>query len=170
MKRARLAPLLVALVCLGAKSPAAPSLVNVAGSYTGKAASTGGGQSFTAPATLTFTGTSNWLNGTFLYNGILTQGGLAEPWPATHTLKFNSRGKVHGRVTLGTSRGHGSGTVKLTGRTMRVKLKYRVNYNGRTTMTLDGKISFQGKKVTFKANVKSSDPTFDGQLKVSGKR
>ncbi|HEY8901149.1 MAG TPA: hypothetical protein VIM61_12125 [Chthoniobacterales bacterium] len=170
MKSPRLVSLLAAMLCLGADVSAAPSLVNLAGSYTGKATSTGGGQTFTAPATLTFTGNPGSPSGTFLFNGILAQAGSAEPWAVTHTLKFNSKGNAHGRVTLGTWRGHGGGKIIASGRTMRVKLKYRINDNGRTLINLNGKVSFHGSRAKFTASVTSSDPAFAGKLKVTGKR
>ncbi len=147
-----------------------PGLLPYAGSYTGKAVSKGGASSLSGSATLTFTGKTYGLRGSFLYTGILNQAGTAQN--VIQTFNLTSKGVLSGRVTVGSANGTGTGKIHFIKKknTVTFTETYKLYGSPGTTITLTGKIVFKTKRALLTATVTSSDPTFAGTLSVTGKR
>ena len=170
MKIRQLLTLAASLLFLGTSAHAAkkPGLEPFAGSYSGRVISKWGATSLSDNATLTFTGKKRGLSGTFLYNGILNRSGVAQRVDQTFTLK--SQGAVTGRVTVGDQTGAGAGKVRLQKKTLKFSLTYQLDGTMPVTITLVGKVVFAPKRAVMTATVSSSDASFNGSLKVTGRR
>ncbi|MDD5199570.1 MAG: hypothetical protein PHC88_07175 [Terrimicrobiaceae bacterium] len=146
-----------------------PSLVRFAGSYTGTATSNTAAGTLGSNATLTFTGFQGSLRGTFLYTGILNQLGVAQN--VNQTLNITRKGRLRGRVNVGSINGTGSGSARLTGKQLRVSMTYLLqSLPSPTAITFTGAVKFAGKRAIWTTTVTSSDPTFNGSLVVQGRR
>lgn len=170
MKIRQLLTLAVLPLFLGTSAHAAkkPGLAPFAGSYSGRAISKWGATSLSDNATLTFTGKKYRLSGTFLYNGILNRNGVALRVDQTFNLK--SRGAATGRVTVGDQTGTGTGKVQLQKKTLKFSVTYRLDGLTPVTINLVGKVVFAPKRAVMTATVSSSDASFNGSLKMTGRR
>ncbi len=139
-----------------------------AGSYSGTAVAKSAGTTERANSTLTFTGRKYRYGGTFLYAGILNQGGT--PVVVAQTFRMSATGLVRGMVTVGDQSGFGGGSVKLVGNRLIYTLQYKLKDVSSTVIELKGDVKFYPRRAVMNATVTSADPTYAGTLRIVGKR